>query len=131
MIGLDTKVLLRAITLDDPGQSQIARRILERLSDTEPGYINSIVLSALAWTLERRHKYKRGEVIAVISGLLGSTSLVVADRDVVRRALSRAEEDDLDFPDAMLSELNIAAGCLTTLSFNRKAASTSGFTLPS
>ena len=129
MIGVDTNVLLRAITLDDPEQSPVARRMLERLSDTEPGYINSIVLSELAWTLERRHKYKRGEVIAVISVLLGSTSFVIANRDEVRRALSRAEEDALDFPDALLCELNLAAGCPTTVTFDKRAARSSGFSL--
>ena len=129
MIGVDTNVLLRAITLDAPGQSRVARRLLEQLSDTEPGYIISIVLSELAWTLERPYNYKRREVIAVISVLLGSSSFVIANRDEVRRVLSRAEEDTLDVSDALLCELNLAAGCSTTATFDKRAARSYGFSL--
>jgi predicted nucleic-acid-binding protein len=127
MIGLDTNVLLRAATNDDAMQSPIARRILETLTSQSPGYIDIIVLSEFAWSLERRYDYSRSQIIRALETLLSSTSYVVAERDVVSRALSRVEEHDLEFPDALICELNREAGCSVTMTFDTTAARVSGF----
>ena len=37
MIGLDTNVLSRAVTQDDPVQTPVARRLIETLDETSPG----------------------------------------------------------------------------------------------
>lgn len=129
MIGLDTNVVLRALTDDDPVQSPIARRLFESLSDTNPGYINLVVLAETSWTLARRHKYTRRQIIEIVDRLLESTSFVVANRVAVERALTLAEADDLDYPDALLSELNKSAGCTTTITFDHAAARSSAFSL--
>ena len=128
MIGLDTNVLLRAATDDDPVQSPIAQRHLWTLTAEVPGHVNTVVLSEYAWTLDRRYDYARAQICASIRALLESKCYVVAERDVVSRALGRALEDGLDFPDALLCELNLAAGCTTTLTFDRTAARCAGFT---
>lgn len=48
MMGLDSNVLLRAITGDDMQHARIARRILARLSPEQSGYINTVVMAELA-----------------------------------------------------------------------------------
>ena len=127
MIGLDTNILLRAVTKDDAIQSPVARRLLQKLTKQTPGYINIIVLSEFAWTLDRRYAYSRPQIGAAIESLLASTSYAFAERDAVNRALTRAEEQALDFPDSLLCELNIVAGCTTTMTFDKKAARHPGF----
>ena len=47
MIGLDTNILLRATTQDDPLQSPKARKIIKALSSDRPGYVNLLVLAAM------------------------------------------------------------------------------------
>ena len=127
MIGLDTNILLRAVTKDDAIQSPVARRLLQKLTKQTPGYINIIVLSEFAWTLDRRYAYSRAQIGEAIESLLASTSYAFAERDAVNRALTRAEEQALDFPDSLLCELNIVAGCTTTMTFDKKAARHPGF----
>ena len=122
MIGLDTNILLRAVTKDDAIQSPVARRLLQKLTKQTPGYINIILLSEFAWTLDRRYAYSRAQIGEAIEALLASTSYTIAERDAVNRALTRAEEQALDFPDSLLCELNIVAGCTTTMTFDKKAA---------
>ncbi len=127
MVGLDTNILLRAITKDDPAQSTIAARLLETLNKEAPGYINIVVLSEFAWSLNRRYKYSREDVRKAVEALLESTSCVVAERDAVNRALRRGLEHRLDFADALIAELNREAGCPVTLSFDKGAANKAGF----
>ncbi len=48
MIGLDTNVLVRYLTQDDPNQSKQANQIIdEQLTPGNPGFISSIVLIEL------------------------------------------------------------------------------------
>lgn len=128
MIGLDTNVLLRAVTNDDPVQSPIARRIVSALTEEQPGYVSIVVLSEFVWSLDRRYKCSRAEIGRVIEAMLVSTSFVVAERDSVSRALIRAEEHPLSFADALICDLALSAGCDTTLTFDRKAGASPGFT---
>lgn len=129
MIGLDTNILLRATVRDDTAQTPIAERIIAGLTEAVPGHVNLVVLSEFAWSLERRYDYQLKEILAVIEQMLESKDFVVAERDVVSRALTRASDDALDFPDALIGELNAAAECTTTLTFDKKAARRTGFTL--
>jgi predicted nucleic-acid-binding protein len=128
VIGLDTNILLRAVTGDDSVQSPIARRIVRSLSEERPGYISIVVLSEFVWSLDRRYKYSCGEVARAIEAIMASTSFVVAERESVSRALIRAEEHQLGFADALICDLALTAGCTTTVTFDRKAGQSPGFT---
>ena len=56
MIGLDTNVLVRYLTQDDPVQSAQANAFIEReLSPAEPGIIGHIVLCEVGWVLSRAY----------------------------------------------------------------------------
>jgi predicted nucleic-acid-binding protein len=129
MIGLDTNILLRAMTQDDPAQSPVARRIMQGLSELSPGHVSVMALAELAWTLDRRYRYSDEQVRTAIETLLTSTSIVVGNRDAVARAVIRSADDGLEFPDALIAELNIGAGCAATLTFDTKAAGSKAFEL--
>ena len=50
MIGLDTNVLVRYLTQDDPTQSRAASRLIEReLTSADPGLIQAICGIAASW----------------------------------------------------------------------------------
>ncbi|MCU7960141.1 MAG: PIN domain-containing protein [gamma proteobacterium symbiont of Bathyaustriella thionipta] len=54
MIGLDTNILVRYITQDEPQQAQRASRIIEQsCSKASPGHIAQVVLCELVWVLQR------------------------------------------------------------------------------
>jgi predicted nucleic-acid-binding protein len=131
MIGLDTNVLLRAVTLDDPEQSPKARRLISGLTSAQPGYINLVVLSEFVWSLTKRYRYSRDHVMAAIEGLLASPAFVVAERDAITATLIRMQQEPLDFVDALIGVLNRAAGADPTVTFDREAWSSGLFkTLP-
>lgn len=41
MTGLDTNVLIRYVTQDDPKQTPLANRLIESLSSDSPGFVSS------------------------------------------------------------------------------------------
>lgn len=129
MKGLDTNVLLRAVTNDDPVQSPIARRIIAALTPREPAYINVVVLCEFAWTLQRRYRYDRQQVGLAISAMLVSTAFIVAERSAVSSALTRSQDEELSFNDALIGELNLSAGCPATTTFDGQAAGTAAFVI--
>ncbi|MEE9117055.1 MAG: PIN domain-containing protein [Calditrichia bacterium] len=52
MIGVDTNVLVRYIVQDDIEQSKDATRFIEkRISSSNPGFINQIVMCEVVWVL--------------------------------------------------------------------------------
>ena len=56
MIGLDTNVIVRYLTQDDPVQSKQATDIVERrLTDANPGFVSIVVMVETVWVLDRAY----------------------------------------------------------------------------
>ena len=127
MIGLDSNILLRAIANDDKIQSPLARKFLSTLGSSNPAYLNTIVVSEIAWTLRVRYKLTLEEVLARFDALLRSDAYIIAERQAVNRAMLRCENHKLEFPDALIGELNLAAGASRTLTFDADAGATPVF----
>jgi predicted nucleic-acid-binding protein len=128
--GIDTNVLVRFLTGDDPKQSRAAERLLRRsCTPAEPGWIGLIVLCEVVWVLQRGYGYRRQEIAAVVSQLLATAELELEDADAVRRALALYKDGKADFSDGLLAVRNAGAGARITYTFDRKAASLPGFEL--
>ncbi len=129
MIGLDTNILIRAITQDDPVLTPLARSTLENLTGENQGVVNAIVLAELAWTLRTGFDYDRLAIVDIVEAMLRSQSYYFPDRDAINAALSRCRFENLHFADAMIGELNVKSGCKTTLTFDIGAGKTALFTM--
>lgn len=130
MIGLDTNVVVRYLTQDDPKQSPIATRLMEKtLSSDEPGFISLVVLAEIVWVLVSLYSVDRAGVADVVGGLLTTEQLRVESAELVWRAKRQYEASKADFSDALIAECAFAAGCKRAITFDRTAAATSGFEL--
>jgi predicted nucleic-acid-binding protein len=130
VIGLDTNILIRYLTLDDPVQSPRAVQIVEsELSEDDPGFVSAVVLAEVVWVLRRSYRQDRLAIVAVVEGMLRSDRLRLEHSRAVAVALSAMIEDDADFADALIGALAIDAGCARTLTFDRRAARMAGFEL--
>lgn len=129
MIGLDTNVLVRYLTQDDPAQAALATRVMEQdLSAARPGFISAIVLVETAWVLERLYKATREEILEIVSGFLGSPLIFIENRAAVIRAMTTARQHETGFADAVIAASAFTAGCDTMLTFDRGAVD-AGMTL--
>ena len=130
MIGLDTNVLVRFFTEDDPIQFKRARSFIERrLSAEEPGYVNLVVLAELAWTLGRAYGYGKDEIASAINALLDSTEISVEREETVAAAAGLARAANLEFVDALVAVMNWDAGCRETVTFDTRFARSKAATL--
>jgi len=123
MIGLDTNVLVRYITQDDAKQSAAAVKCMEqRCSHESPGYISLVTLVELVWVCETCYDASRGEIAAIIRNLLGAKQLVVQETETVWKALLSYESASAEFADCLVERLAADAGCVETVTFDKRAA---------
>lgn len=130
MIGLDTNVLLRVLMDDGDPQVTVARAYFTRhCSEAESAFVSTVVLAETVWVLERSYRLDKREVMSVIELLLGTRQFLLAERDLVQSAFLLYSENSLGFTDAFIGEVDRAAGCSATATFDRKAAKLDGFEL--
>ena len=130
MIGLDTNILIRYLTQDDPVQSRKATEILERrLTDENPGFVSVVVMAEIVWVLDRAYCLADSEIVAAIERMLQIDVLLVENEQEVFTAMIMLKEGRGSFADALIAQLGNRAGCLHTLTFDEKAQRLSGFKL--
>lgn len=130
MIGLDTNVLVRYITQDEPAQAALASDLIEnRLSIDNPGFVSAVALVELAWVLESGYACDRATVSKVLDRILRARQLIVENAEVTWRAMRAFTAGRADFADCMIERAANARGCDHTLTFDRAAARDAGMQL--
>jgi predicted nucleic-acid-binding protein len=122
MTGIDTNVLVRYLTQDDPLQSPIATRFIEKncTADT-PGFIPLLVLVELVWVLQAHYDASRNEIIKVITTLLQTRQLVVDEADLVWQAVRAYQSSAAGFADCLIERMCHARG-IGVVTFDKSAA---------
>jgi predicted nucleic-acid-binding protein len=130
MIGLDTNILVRFLTQDDPVQSSRARQIIERkLTEQNRGFVSLAAMFETAWVLEKIYKLSDQEVAETIKGILQIETLSIQNEQEVYTAMVILQTGRGSFADALINALGTWAGCDSTLTFDRKASRLQGFEL--
>ena len=125
MVALDTNLLVRLLTNDEPGQAVKAEAWLRaNASAKTPAYVDHIVLCELAWVLERSYAYARDELQTGMNALLGQVGLKIESPELVRQALLLHAAGPADFSDYLLAVRAQAAGYAPVLTLDKKAAKT-------
>jgi len=121
MIGLDSNVLVRYLTQDDPFQSARATRLIERkLNEKAPGFISLIVLVELWWVLKRLYRATDAELRQTVQDLLATRQFVLEQRGAVIQAVKKLDAAG-DIADSLIVELARAAGCERVVTFDKVA----------
>lgn len=130
MIGLDTNVIVRFLADDDPAQSPIAARAMERLTAAAPGYVSSVVLAEISWVLARAYKTPREGIANAIESLLRSAEIIVENAEAAYRALGVYRAcASVEYADALIAETAALAGARETITFDKNAAAEAGMRL--
>jgi predicted nucleic-acid-binding protein len=122
MIGLDTNVLVRYLTLDDAVQAAVASRVFNALSAESPGYLSLVVIIELVWVLESSYGFEKDRIIDAIDALLRAQELMIERGGTVRQALRRYAASGADFADCVIDRCGIEAECEYTATFDKRAA---------
>ena len=127
MIGLDTNVLIRYLTLDDPVQSAKAAEVIDRLTPKNPGFVSIVATVETVWILDRAYSLTAQEISTAVERLLPVEVLSIENEQQVFTAMVALKQGRGSFSDALIAELGVRAGCARTLTFDRKALRLPGF----
>ena len=122
MRAVDTNVLVRLITRDDPEQTEAAERFVA------PGaWISHLVLAETRWVLESVYSLSAEQLAVALEMLLDHRCLVTQDADVVRGALEQfRQKPALGFSDCLVVEVARRAGNLPLGTLDRALAKVKG-----
>lgn len=97
MISVDTNVLVRYVTNDDPDQ---ARRAADLLAGDRPVYVPHTVLMELEWVLRAVYGLDRPAVLTAFRQVLGLPVVQIDQPSLIALTLERYERG-FDFADAL------------------------------
>lgn len=121
MKGLDTNVLVRYLTQDDPKQSERADAFINTaVARHERCFVSPVVLCELTWVLRYAYKISKADVVMTIERLLNTRQFELGDRDHVQQALGAYRSGRADFADYLIGALAHDAGCDVTATFDRR-----------
>jgi len=128
MHGLDTNILIRYLTRDDPVQFRKSAGIIERrLTRDKPGFISLVTIAEVVWVLESVYEFTGHEIAAGIESMLQADTLAIQNEQEVFIAAQVLKDGSGDFADALIGAVGRWAGCDSTLTFDKKAARLTGF----
>ncbi|MGH6920490.1 MAG: type II toxin-antitoxin system VapC family toxin [Geminicoccaceae bacterium] len=96
MIALDTNVLVRYLTRDEPEEAARARSLIER----GPVFVAKTVMLETEWVLRSAYRFRPAAIAASFTAFLGLPGVTVEDASAVGRALAWYAQG-LDFADAL------------------------------
>jgi predicted nucleic-acid-binding protein len=115
VLAIDTNVLVRFLTGDDPVQSPRARALIH----SEDILILTTVLLETEWVLRSGYKYEQVELSDAFRTVIGLPRVHLQDPEAVTLALEWMRSD-MDFADAL--HLATAKGCTAFATFDRSLA---------
>lgn len=106
MIILDTNVLIRYATQDDPEQASQASQLIERY-DLIPNsmLIPNEVIIEIVWVLDSCYQRSKDEICAFLNQMAQVDSFLFQDDDLIREAVRIYGEAQLDIADILLALL--------------------------
>lgn len=96
MRAIDTNILVRILTEDDPVQAAKARDLVQ----AEPVSVATTVILETEWVLRSHYGFKRSAVLAALHRLIGHRNVRLTDQDAVLYALDLADAG-MEFADAL------------------------------
>jgi predicted nucleic-acid-binding protein len=122
MHAIDTNVLVRLITRDEPKQAAAADAFVEK-----GAWVSHIVLVEAAWVLVSVFNLTSMEIARAIEMLLNHKSIVLQDSEVVSAALALLrKKPSLGFSDCLLLEMARKSGNLPLGTFDRNLGKIAG-----
>ncbi len=130
MTGVDTNVLVRYLTQDEPRQARRANRFFEELATTGGRcMVGPVVLCELVWVLHGAYGLGREAIADTLDRVLSTAQIEVDRRDVVLAAMAHYRQGPGDFADYVIGESHARSGCDATVTFDRRLARAAAFRL--
>jgi predicted nucleic-acid-binding protein len=130
MIALDTNILVRLITQDDPQQATLAERLIQQATDEgEACFVSNVVLCELEWVLESCYEATRSDLLTALQEIAAREIFAFEDSDALHWAINLYRKSKVEFSDALIGAKARSQGARTTYTFERVLSHHDGFSL--
>lgn len=113
MRAIDTNIVVRYLTGDDPGQAEKAKKVI----GAGDVFVGTTVFLESEWVLRSVYGFSGSDVASALRAFAGLPTIEAESPALLAEALDRMERG-MDFADAL--HLGSAAGCEAMLSFDRE-----------
>ena len=122
MRAVDTNILVRLFTRDDPKQLAAAEAWI-----TKGAWVSIVVLAETSWVLGSVYELGHDQIATVVEMLLSHEHLSLQDPEVVSAALEQYREGPaLGFSDCLVLEIARKAGHLPVGTFDKRLSKLEG-----
>jgi predicted nucleic-acid-binding protein len=122
MRAVDTNVLIRLLSRDDPKQMAAAEAFV-----ATGAWISHVVLAEAIWVLSSVYRLGAREIAIAVEMLLNHRNLALQDQDAVADALAHyRSRPSVEFSDYLVLEIARRAGHLPLGTFDRNLSKTDG-----
>jgi len=115
MLAVDTNIIVRYLTNDDPQQSSVARRLVDR----QEVWVPTTVLLETEWVLRSVYRYKHAQIRAALRRFAGLPLVTLENAPLCAQALDWVEHG-MDFADAL--DLGASGYCEEFVTFDANFA---------
>ena len=105
VIGIDTNILIRWITLDDPIQCRKVAEVFQRHHLTEEIFVADTVLIELEWVLSSIYNFQREQISDALRMIIRTRQFLFRNKETIIRAIDQYNNGERDFSDCMIGEL--------------------------
>jgi predicted nucleic-acid-binding protein len=124
MQAVDTNVLIRALTRDDPEQGPAAEAFIR---DHAPVWVSHVVLVETVWVLESVYDCGKPQLVEALTRIIDNRELFLEEPAVVRAALEMYQaKGKVQFEDCMILEIARKAGHVPLATFDRALGKVEG-----
>jgi predicted nucleic-acid-binding protein len=123
MLALDTNILVRLVTNDDPKAAQRVQEALDaELAAERECMVGHIVLCELIWVLQRLYGYNLQQCQQTLGSLLGFAGLQFEELPVVLSAYKAWKKHGGDWADHLIGAQMKSLGCDMVLTLDKAAS---------
>ncbi len=101
MIFLDTNIILRYLTWDDPKKADKCDSLFKRVSEGKKIlFTTTLVIAEVIWTLEKAYKLPKKEIVTYVQQILNTPNIKLDEKDILLASIGLYEIKGIDFIDA-------------------------------
>ena len=118
---IDTNVLIRYLTNDEPQKAKAVESLLNKASDGELRiFIPSIVIAELVWVLESYYRMEAEGIAELVEAILSTPGVEVTDKGIIASALKLYRDNSIDLIDAWIISFVKERDIKTIYTFDKK-----------
>ena len=126
MLALDTNILVRLVTNDDPVTAERVQQLLDaELAQDRECMVGHVVLCELVWVLQRLYGYSATQCQQTIASLLSFTGLRFEALPVLLAAYKAWQKHGGDWADHLIGAQMQALGCVAVMTLRQALVSAS------